>query len=202
VRRVLGLLLVLVPGQALAQARPELLAPATPTPTPTPTSTSTSTEAPPPPAPTTRAHLLLTTGVDYRRIYDIGMTLGHLAVGLAVEQPTTRRAGFFGVEIMGGATEYGLAVVDYRLGGGLEWRFGRFRPGFGADVGWLTIARATTSDSAKTLWLGIYGQATLDLVDFGAGEALYLGARLGFDLLGAPPSPLVWGPSADVGVRF
>jgi hypothetical protein len=141
-------------------------------------------------------------GADYRRIYDIGMFTGRLALAVGFEKRATLDTPFIGAAIQAGATLSGRTVFDYRLGAGYLWAIRRFRVGFEVDLGWLSVARVTSGASAKTLWLGISPIGSFDVVDLGEGRSLYVGARLEVDALGAAPSPAVWGPSLEVGIRF
>ncbi len=178
------------PGPAVAPAPAESAAPPSPPPA----------EEAPPESPEKRARFKVEAGAEYRRLYDFGMGLGAVAFAFGSERSSLAR--YLRAEILGGRTEYGLTVFDFRFGGGAEWPIGRFRPGFYADIGLLSVERATESTSAKSLSLGITGSASFDILQQADGSALFVVGRFGVDMLAAFPWPLVWGPSAGLGYRF
>ncbi len=141
------------------------------------------------------------------RIYDIPIKGGEgtIALGLELRLPM---AVYVNLTVFDGVQQTGLDARYVRFGGDFEGRFGPLRLCAGANVGYLSLARATLDGGRNAaMTLGLEGRAALDLVRWGEWQkgGVFLYVKLAADIVWGDvdnASPVIWGPASGLGVRF
>ncbi len=169
----------------------------------------------PPPVPARRAKrsdgdkflFKLSLGAAYQLM--LGESVGGAALEIQVGAEDDHWGGAAQLGIVTGQTLGGLTFIWLRFGPGFEFHLSpRVRMGFGLTVGALGIARAggsfNGSDEMVSPSLGLHLDLSVDLVRGKRSSALFVGARLGGDILldvtDLSPASLLL--SASLGYRY
>ena len=147
-----------------------------------------------------RARLL--AGPTYRLIYSVPVIAADIQ--LAVGGQWKGAAAYFTVNALTGGTSFGLFTQHYAPGVMVEGVLDRLRLGGGLQLSLTRITRETNGNAMISLGIGGHLVASYDIVDFDGGTFL-AGARLSVDKLsgdGGAAGPVMWGPTAFIGVRF
>jgi hypothetical protein len=138
-------------------------------------------------------------GPGYRRLFSTWVAGADAELSLG--RQTRLGAWYVNLGGLKGETAYGLSTWQGALGGSWELRVKALRLGLGGRATYVEIERATTGHPMSDWGLGVKGFASYDLVPFD-GHAFYLSAALTGDFLLNGQNPALWGPTADVGIRF
>jgi hypothetical protein len=145
----------------------------------------------------------LFVGPSYQRLYDLAISGANFGASVGAQRGIS--GFYFEVEGLAGRTAHGLSTHQVWIGGSWEAKLSRLHLGLGLHIGWLGIARATTTGGfIGGVGIGIFGFASVDLYQLEDNQALYLGARFTGDWMdsGTAPAVPLWGPSATLGWRF
>lgn len=146
-----------------------------------------------------RASAKLAVGPGYRRLFSTWV-LGADAE-LSLGRQTRLGAWYVNLGGLKGDTAYALSTTQGVLGGSWEFRAGAARFGLGGRATYVAIERATTGHAMTDWGVGVKGFASYDLVPFD-GHAFYVAAAFTGDFMQGGQKPALWGPTADVGIRF
>jgi hypothetical protein len=149
-----------------------------------------------------RRLIRLDAGYSYRYAFRDSIHAAALELNVGAEHPRSAGSGRLSLEL--GQTRAGLSFQAVELGGGFEWRLGkRVRLGFAPVLEFLIFERATRANADLwTVALGLRTDLTVDLWQRPRGGALFVGARIGYDLMLAADEHYGFSGRLRLGWRF
>jgi hypothetical protein len=140
-------------------------------------------------------------GIGYRRLYDVPFVMGDATASIGVRQDKLSVLGRFA--FASGKSEGGLVLRDVGVGVEIDYRAaGVFHVGGGGGFSLGMLQRATNGHTLYDVGIMVFGFAAVDVIPFDE-RAIFLQATLAGELyMGHNSAPILWGPSAAVGLRF
>jgi len=139
--------------------------------------------------------LKVAAGAFYNRIFAVEAYGGEGFVAIGSARNTS--SWDLNLQYARGTTAHGLDVAEWRIGWSWDWIFDRFRAGFGPNIGYVGIQRATDSQLIETIFIGLDVHASLDIIEVSELSAFF--ACLSFKVDGLNGGP--WGPVLQIGFR-
>jgi hypothetical protein len=162
------------------------------------------TYAPPSRQRSRRWYFQMEGGASYQRIYSMSIYGGRFGMGADLE--LDHAAISLGAQLAYGALDSGLKAVQFEVGPSFAARAGIVHIGGGLGLGLMSISTVTPDPAAVAPAFDFYLLMNVDVVPLDPDNnqsALYVGLKLSGDIVTASDAtPVVWGPSAIVGLRL
>jgi hypothetical protein len=138
-------------------------------------------------------------GIAYRHVFDVPIVAPDLGVVLGAQFTGGAAFGLF--DGIWGQTDDGLRTRQFHLGGGYEAIMDLFRIGAEIHWGYVDIVRRTSGNDISSIGIGMALRASVD-VFHSDDVTMFVAARIPVDLYFGDPTPIMWGASGMLGLRF